>query len=113
MATLPISENLAKRIREAAERANLRIEDYLARMLERNGEPLAPRPEPDITDAHLEAARRMEPEPGTAAALLQAAQEANIATGASGTVARSREILENEWAEHIMRYRNEEDSNDG
>lgn len=85
---------LTRKLREYARRENRSVEEVLESMLEKYGEP-------DAEEAL----------PGSLALLAQKAIEADIRSGKPvDTAARSREILHNEYADYLKKWRADEQS---
>jgi hypothetical protein len=95
MVTIDISEALAERLHDAARKRNTPVEELI--------ETLLGQLEEDEADQPLQAP------PGTLAALAESARRANIRTGETDVAERSREILEQEWGEHLTRWMTEEE----
>jgi hypothetical protein len=102
MSDLIIHNGLAEKLRQAASQHKLPVEEFLELLLDRL--PSAP----GVSSMQISAP------PGTLAALAEAAKKANIRLGVKDVSSHSREILENEWGEHLTRWMNEkpEDVND-
>lgn len=83
MADLRISEELAQRLREAAEAANLDIEAFL--------------------DSKIPPKEEQKPTPVTLGALAAALRGANIRTGYTDTAQRFEDILDDEFANDLLR----------
>jgi hypothetical protein len=103
MDEITITGDLAARIREAAREAQQSIEEFLEDAYQTALADRVLRGKASFPD---------EPEPGTSGALLRSARRANIRTGQTDTSERMREILDQEWYEHLTRYRHEQDSED-
>lgn len=102
MSDLIIHNGLAEKLRLAASHHKLPVEEFLESLLDRL--PL----EPGVSSMQISAP------PGTLAALAEAAKKANIRLAVKDVSSRSREILENEWSEHLTRWMKEksDDAND-
>jgi hypothetical protein len=100
MADLIIHGHLAERLREAAHHSNQSVEKTLETLLA-GVTPLASR------------GGEIKSLPGTLAALAEASDKADLHLGDHDVAAQSREILENDWGEHLTRWKPEEseDSN--
>lgn len=86
MVTVRISDTLAEKLARIAKRDQLSLDTVVENLLEQQvQDPDAPAP------------------PGTLAALLQAADEADLHSGYTDTADRSREILNTEYGEYLRR----------
>ena len=92
MVTIQISEDLAQLLAEIARAENRSIDDVAASILEHH---ISEHAELTILDENAP--------PGSLAALLKVANEANIASGYTSTAERSREILNNEYPAYLRR----------
>ena len=86
MVTVQISDTLAEKLARIAERDQLSLDTVVENFLER----------------HVEDSNQPAP-PGTLAALLQAADEADLYSGYTDAADRSREILHTEYGEYLRR----------
>ncbi len=82
MVTIHIPDTLASQLEERARQENRSIDGVAAEILEK----------------HL---MSDEPPPGTLAALIKAADEADIRSGYTDTAERSREILDTEYPKYL------------
>jgi hypothetical protein len=121
MSDIMISGELAERLREAAQQAQLEVEEYLEQVLDRQatGAPEDNQPaERGTLGALLESAKRANlgaeepdlPPPNTAEAHLAASKRANIVTKGPDAITDSGDrTWEDDWYDHLTRYRNEPD----
>jgi hypothetical protein len=116
---IKLSDEDAARIREAAARAGLSLEDYLVRLA--TEQQLKPRP--GSIEAHVAASERANigsdklskpAKPGTMGALLEAARRANIdETDEPDSPPASDRTWEDDWYDHLTRYHNDQEYEDG
>jgi hypothetical protein len=100
MAEIVIREELARRLRDAARQRNLPVEQFIESMLDRLGPWGSDAGEP--------------PSPDSLAALAESARKANIAVERDDVSVRSREMLDDERADHLMRWMDQRgDGGDG
>lgn len=88
MTTIHISPQLADKLTRLAERQHKTVDEVLERLLEAESVEETP-----STLDH--------PRPGSGAALLKAALDADIQSATTDTAERSREILNNEFANYL------------
>jgi hypothetical protein len=93
MADLIIHGHLAERLRQAARQSNQSVEKLLETLL--TGVTPLPSRSADIQSP-----------PGTLAALAEAADKADLHLGDHDVATRSREILDDEWGQHLTRWKN-------
>ena len=92
MTTIHISPELADKLNRLAEREHKTVDEVLERLLEGETTPI------NLPD---------NPRPGSGAALLKSALEADIHAG--DLAGKSREILENEFPKYLRRRIDEKD----
>lgn len=101
MATIEISERLAKKLSELARRENVTTEDLLQAWVEEHTSTTSPD------------APHQEEEPLNGLLMIaKAAEEAGLRSGYSDTARRSREILQNEIPEDMYRRMRGQDSDE-
>lgn len=99
MTTIHISPQLADKLTRLAERQHKTVDEVLERLLEAESVEETP-----STLDH--------PRPGSGAALLKAALEADINGNGDNLAENSREILNNEYPEYLRRRIKEQNSED-
>lgn len=86
MVMIQISESLAQKLTQIAERDHQSLDEVVETLLEQQ-----------VAETNLPAPM------GTLAALIQAADETDLQSGFSDTADRSREILNSEYVEYLRR----------
>jgi hypothetical protein len=91
-ATMDIRDDLAKRLHELAQQQNRSVDEVLEELLS------------PYQSQSLSAENSDIPPQGTAARMIYEAQRAGFRSGQTDTAERSREILHNEFAKHLLKH---------
>jgi hypothetical protein len=94
MVTITIPDKLARRLESIAQQENRSIDDVAASILEKHMPVAPPLAESDDDE---------EAPPGSLAALIKAADEADIRSDYTDTAERGREILNTEYPKYLAR----------